>query len=73
MLLGSKGFTRLSLLLFRITPNGLCPFVRALPLNCRALVVEEDLTLVGLIRMSGCGGIVSLVGSHVQRSVVGWA
>ena len=44
-----------------------------LPLNCRALVVEEDLTLVGLIRMSGCGGIVSLVGSHVQRSVAGWA
>ena len=44
-----------------------------LPLNCRALVVEEDLTWVGLIRMSGCEGIVSLVRSHVQRSVVGLA
>ena len=44
-----------------------------LPLNCRALVVEEDLTWAGLIRMSDCEGIVSLVGSHVRRSVVGWA
>ena len=59
--------------MFRITLNVLCPFVQVLPLNCRALVVEEDWTWVGLIRMSGCEGIVSLVGSHVQRSVVGWA
>ena len=59
--------------MFRVTPNGLCPFVRALPLSCMALVVEEGLTLVGLIRMLGCGGIVSLEGSHVRRSVAGWA
>ena len=44
-----------------------------LPLSCMALVAEEGLTLVGLIRMSGCGGIVSLEGNHVRRSVVGWA
>ena len=50
--------------------------MQVLPLNCRALVVpvvEEGWICVGLIRTSGCGGIVSLVGSHVQRSVAGWA
>ena len=41
-----------------------------LPLSCMALVAEEGLTLVGLIRMSGCGGV---EGNHVRGLVVGWA
>ena len=50
--------------------------MQGLPLDCTALVVpvvEEGCTWVGLTRMSGCGGIVSLVGSHVQRLLSGWA
>ena len=63
-------------LYFDITLNVLCLFVQGLPLGCRALVVpvvEEGWIWVGLIRMLGCGGIVLLVGSHVQRLVAGWA
>ena len=67
------GFHLSVFLLFCVTPHGLCPFVRVLPLSCMAWVAEEGLTLVGLIRMLGCGGIVLLVGSHVQRLVAGWA
>ena len=63
-------------LYFGITLNVLCLFVQGLPLVCRVLVVpvvEEGCIWVGLICMWGCGDIVSLVGSHVQRLVAGWA
>ena len=63
-------------LCFGITLNVLCLFVQGLPLGCRALVVpvvEEGCIWVRLIRMSACGGIVSLVGSHVQKLLAGWA